>query len=347
MKLIITIDTEEDNWKSYSATDNPVSNIESIPTLQKLFDKFGVRPTYLLTYPVATNPRSVEILKRILEEGKCEIGMHCHPWNTPPFDEKANITARDTMLCNLPENLVNEKMSVLHETISKSFGIVPTSFRAGRWGFSSAVSRSLCLLGYKVDTSVTPFYSWKDFHGPDFSEFTPDLFRIKVSISSNQFVDSILLEVPVTIGFLQSDFNKYQRIRKTLYNTFARKLRLIGMMHYLGILNRTWLSPELSDAHAMIKLAGRMVENNFSWLNLSFHSTSLIGGQNNFVKKGEERTFLKRIEEFLMFCSSSGWESQTLSQVANSSEIQKTPFYTINMLPSCLNKDNVQSQFGT
>ena len=30
MKLIVTIDTEEDNWAHYSATNNPVSNIERI-----------------------------------------------------------------------------------------------------------------------------------------------------------------------------------------------------------------------------------------------------------------------------------------------------------------------------
>lgn len=83
MKLIITIDTEEDNWSRYSATDNPVENIERIVPLQQLFDEFGVRPTYLVDYPVATNPKSVSVFKRILEEGKYEIGMHCHPWNTP------------------------------------------------------------------------------------------------------------------------------------------------------------------------------------------------------------------------------------------------------------------------
>ena len=67
MFLVITIDAEEDNWSRYSATDNPVSNIERLIPLQQLFDEFGIRPTYLVSYPVATNPRSVEILKTILK----------------------------------------------------------------------------------------------------------------------------------------------------------------------------------------------------------------------------------------------------------------------------------------
>ena len=65
-KLVVTIDTEEDSWNPYSAEENTVKNVERIIPLQKLFDEYGVTPTYMVTYPVATNPRSVAILKRIL-----------------------------------------------------------------------------------------------------------------------------------------------------------------------------------------------------------------------------------------------------------------------------------------
>ena len=175
MKLIVTIDTEEDNWSRYSATDNPVKNIERLPHLQSLFDIFGVKPTYLVSYPVATSPRSVDILRGFLDEGKCEIGMHCHPWNTPPFEEEINNY--NTMLCNLPEELQYKKMENLHKMILRNFGIVPVSFRAGRWGFNQGVARALCRLGYRVDTSVTPFENWVIYQGPDFSGFDPFPFR--------------------------------------------------------------------------------------------------------------------------------------------------------------------------
>ena len=134
-KLILTVDTEEDNWDRYSTTDNPVKNIEKIVSLQKMFDQFGIKPTYLITYPVATNPRSITILKKILKEGKCEIGMHCHPWNTPPFEEEINDI--NSMLCNLSEELVHKKLTTFHQAIGENFDIVPVSFRSGRWGFSS------------------------------------------------------------------------------------------------------------------------------------------------------------------------------------------------------------------
>ena len=50
MKFIITIDTEEDNWDKYSRTDNPVENLKKIIPLQKIFDRYGVRPTYIGLY---------------------------------------------------------------------------------------------------------------------------------------------------------------------------------------------------------------------------------------------------------------------------------------------------------
>ena len=79
MKLIITIDTEEDNWGQFDAQKFTVENIERIPILQDLFDSFGFKPTYLLSYPVATNDRAISILKSILDRDRCEIGNHCHP----------------------------------------------------------------------------------------------------------------------------------------------------------------------------------------------------------------------------------------------------------------------------
>jgi hypothetical protein len=167
MYLIITIDTEEDNWGDYSPTGHALENIERIPDLQQLLNEFNVKPTYLITYPVATDERAISILKGILDEGKCEIGSHCHPWNTPPFEEVNN--KKNSMLCNLPIDLQFNKISFLHQTIQNNFGITPISFRAGRWGFNQEVAKNLFRLGYQIDTSITPFVDWADFHGPAFS----------------------------------------------------------------------------------------------------------------------------------------------------------------------------------
>ncbi|MGE4579974.1 MAG: polysaccharide deacetylase family protein [Desulfuromonadales bacterium] len=299
MKLVVTIDTEEDNWANYSRTDNPVENIRCLVDLQALFDRYGVRPTYLVSYPVATNPESVSILRRFQEEGKCEIGAHCHPWNTPPFEEELNDL--NTMLCNLPEPLILKKLTTLHEAITENFGVTPVSFRAGRWGFSAAVARSLAKLDYKVDTSVTPYVDWREYHGPDFTDFSPWPYRFNPDDIKRPISDGALLQVPATVGFLQDDFERCKKTNQMLETYFGKKLRLKGLFYRLGLLNKTWFSPEISDIKTMEKLACVMEKQNAPLINMSFHSTTLKHGLSPFVKNDlEEKEFIDKIEKTLI-----------------------------------------------
>jgi len=300
MYLIVTIDTEEDNWSHYSPTGHTVRNIERIPYLQDLFDERDIKPTYLITYPVATNEKSVCVLKKILDEGKCEIGSHCHPWNTPPFEEEN--TERNSMLCNLPADLQYRKMKTLHKGIIENLGIWPVSFRAGRWGFNQEVARNLNKLRYQVDTSITPFWDWTAEHGPDFSENYPVPYRFSCDNGTEESRHGTMVEVPVTIGFAQENFSICNRMLKSLSRNHVRKMKLIGIMYHLHLLNRIWLSPEFSTSKEMIKLARKMAKRNCQVLNMTFHSPSLIAGLGPFVKTEEdERQFLKHIKNFLVF----------------------------------------------
>ena len=315
MKLIITIDTEEDNWARYDTTDNPVENIKRVAVLQKLFDQYNIRPTYLVSYPVATNPHSVGILRQILADGKCEIGMHCHPWNTPPFEEE--ISDINSMLSNLPESLVWKKLKVLHEAIGENFDTVPVSFRAGRWGFRASVARSLCKLGYRVDTSVTPFLNWREYHGPDFSDFHMSPYRFDpndIAVPNNK---GALLEIPVTIGFLQKNIERCRRWTNYAEMNIGKKLHLKGILDRLGLLNKVWLSPELADTKSMIKLAERVESMNVPCLNMSFHSTSLMAGLSPLVaSRKEEALFMEKMKGFLTHAVESGWKSILLKEFA-------------------------------
>jgi hypothetical protein len=313
MYLVVTIDTEEDNWARYSATDNPVANIEELIPLQKLFDRYGVKPTYLISYPVATHQRSVAILKGFLDQGKCEMGMHCHPWNTPPFDPTVPITERDTMLCNLDPRIQSEKLAALHSAILHGFGTAPVSFRAGRWGIGPATVEALSALGVRVDSSVTPYTSWQAYQGPDHSAFGPELFWLR---AGNAPESDPLLEIPASVGFLQSNFARCHKIATFTHHPVLRNIHLPGILQRLGVLNKLWLSPEYTDAVSMIALARRLHKNGYPLLNLTFHSTSLRTGASPFVKNDQQKQeFIMRIEEFLRFARDAEVEPITLAQV--------------------------------
>jgi hypothetical protein len=312
MKLIITIDTEEDKWDDYGLKDYTVNNIDRIDVLQQLFDNFNIKPTYLVTYPVATNDRAVSLLSSILKAGKCEIGTHCHPWSTPPFEEEKNL--RNSMLCNLPSDLQYKKISLLRDTIQKKFSIRPISFRCGRWGYNQDVAVNLVKLGYKVDTSIITYTDWSIYEGPDFANISPKPFRFATDDIFREVSDGHLLEIPATVGFLQQNFKRYDSVLNIIKKRSPKFLKLEGILYRAGMLNKIWLSPEVSDAKNMIDLTISMRKNNYKIINMVFHSSSLQHGLTPFVKtRDDEKRFLERIKEFLIYTSNEGIESITLS----------------------------------
>jgi peptidoglycan/xylan/chitin deacetylase (PgdA/CDA1 family) len=310
--LIITIDVEEDNWGEYDPHQYSLCNLKKIPRLHELLKEFSVEPTYLVNYPVASDPWSAEMFSEYARQGNCEIGMHCHPWNTPPFKER--ICESNTMLCNLPAELQYMKLKYLHDTVVRNIGISPVSFRAGRWGFNAETAKAIRRLGFKVDTSVTPLMNWKESRGPDFSLFGPEPFRFECDDLSKAVGGGPLLQVPATVGFLQSNFRLCRLLNRAAESRIGRLIHLKGILYRCGVLNQAWLSPELSDTETMIRLAKRFVKNNYSCLNFTFHSTSLKEGLSPFVGVGEEGKFLKKIEEFLRFARFSGFETVTLKE---------------------------------
>ena len=89
MHLLVGIDTEGDNqWDAAARADQRFENLYALPRLHALFAKHAVRPTYVITHPVATDPRSAEVLRELLVRGDCEVGAHHHAWETPPCSEE-------------------------------------------------------------------------------------------------------------------------------------------------------------------------------------------------------------------------------------------------------------------
>jgi hypothetical protein len=310
MHLAVTIDTEEDNWSDYDS--KPVlSNIPKLRELQRLFDRYGVRPTYLVSYPVAADKESVSILRTFLEDGRCEIGAHLHTWNTPPFEEEKIV--RNTMLFNLEKGLQRKKIESLHGKIHEGFRIEPVTFRSGRWGFDQSVAENLHRFGYRVDTSVSPYMNWNRCHGPDFSRRTP--MPQKICFDPNGSPDSHILEVPATIGFLQEDFDLCNSCLQTISNSGLKHLRLRGILDRLHIINKVWLSPESDDADKMVRLAKMFIKKGYSILNMFFHSPSLRYGLTHFTRtEEEEKRLIGRIREFLEFKERSNMGSVTMSE---------------------------------
>ena len=316
IKFYITIDTEEDNWSHYSASRNTINNISKIPILQNIFDKYGAIPTYLVNWPVAVDKNASSIFKNLLKKGKCEIGTHCHPWNTPPIPK--TINSNSLMLSNLSHDLIYNKISRLHSLTVDRMETHPACFRSGRWAFSSNVAKVINELGYKIDTSISPFIDWSDIKGPNFSQLNNDIYKFSPANIFKKDDNGSILEVPATVGYFQKNVKLCHNFRKIILKSSLRHLKLIGILEKLRILNFRWLSPELSTSRDMIRLTKALIRSGQTFLNFSFHSTSLYPGSSPFVKDELQlQIFLNRIDKFLQFASNNSMHFLPLSAALN------------------------------
>ena len=85
-QLHVVVDTEEEfDWSAPFSRENvSVTAIQDIPRLQNVLAAYGVRPTYVVDYPVAGTASSAGLLSGLAASGACEIGAHLHPWEIDP-----------------------------------------------------------------------------------------------------------------------------------------------------------------------------------------------------------------------------------------------------------------------
>jgi len=300
--LVVTIDTEEEGlWSGKYTSQATVENIASVSRFQTVCDQFSIQPTYLVTSPVAESPTAVKVLRSIQEEGRCEIGAHIHPWNSPPI-VAGNTYPHDSFLCNLPIDIQHAKLKQLTDRIEKNFGRRPLSFRAGRYGMSASGIKVLRDLGYRVDSSVLPRADYRAEKGPDFREATcwpyfPSNDDILIRGS-----DDSLLEIPVTAGFTHHRFELAGSLRRQAMRTPWRQLRAVGILDRTGIATKVKLSPEQATLKQMKQLARAVTRRGVPLLVLMFHSSSLLPGCSPYVRtKDDLEWFLKRLEAFFFF----------------------------------------------
>lgn len=299
LTLVVTIDTEGDAWEPTRGPE-PTLNIGQVPALEAVFRTSGVRATYLITWQVATDPWTSALMRDVNASGEAEIGAHLHPWNNPPTTEP--FESRNTMLCNLPGALQREKLARLTEAVTAvRAGAPPVSFRAGRWGFGRETAEALRSLGYRIDTSVTPFTSWAEYHGPSFDGAPTAMYRLGTRYEvTRPDPEGALVEVPLTVGFNRRPFDAWGKVARALQRGPLKRLRAPGIAWRTGLLRRWTLSPETTTAPDMLALCRSAMAEGSPWVNLMFHSQSLTPGLTPFVRtRGDHDRFMGRLRDLV------------------------------------------------
>jgi hypothetical protein len=282
--LIVSIDTEEDNWYR-SRQGVTVANVGELRRAARVLGRWGARPTYFTTYHVARDPRAVDVLREISDEGRAEIGAHLHPWNTPPLTE--TFVARHSMLQNLPADLQLAKLRRLTATLEEAFDGMPSprAFRAGRYGLGRETVGALLATGYRVDSSVMPYLSLEADDGPTFVGAPLDAYRLAPGGDVRIPVeDGDLIELPMSCGFSRGPFGVWDRVHRFLQRQPLRPLRLVGLASRAGVVRRIILSPELAPVGDLVTLSRRLLEQGVRHLHLQWHSPTLMPGLSPFAR---------------------------------------------------------------
>jgi hypothetical protein len=314
--FVMSVDVEPDSpaW-SAALAEFRVENIPALERLQAVCDRYGVRPTYLTTYAVATDPSAEKVLARLRATGRCEIGAHLHPADTPP---KLDRPRPETSIPHLPADVKEAKLRNLHVALAERFG-PPTAFRAGRYRLDAPCVGILESLGYRADTSVTPHVSWRLEGGPRWSAAPDRPYRLSRTDPA-RLGDSPIVEIPVTIRESRRFPLPGGALLSDLFSMPFRSLPrpLSRAFEWVRPVRPEWLRPTYLDAGALASLVDAVLdEQPDATLNMMFHSNELVPGTSPFVRTEEEaRVFLDRIDALCRHVISRGAVPLTLTETA-------------------------------
>jgi hypothetical protein len=297
--LLVGIDTEsDDQWSLESRRHPTFENIYALPSLHSRFQRYGVRPTYFITHPVARDRRSAAVLRDLLHGRDCEVGAHHHAWETPPCVPED--IDRHAYALSLPDQQFEDQARQLSEAIAGAVGEAPFSYRSGRFGFSVRHVPALERTGYRVDSSVAPLFYEGHKGGPDFVDVPETPYFLSYDDAARAGSSNVL-EVPVSAGL----HRRLPAFVQRWYGRAPRPYTTKRILRKLGLARMQWLRPSYSDLADMQALARRLKREGVPVLNVIFHSSEIIAGGSPYNRNAAElEAFFDRLDRFLAFAGS-------------------------------------------
>ena len=317
--FIITVDTEGDNlWLPYQTGSGhrniTTENAKYLVRFQELCEEYGFKPTYLTNYEMAIDENFINLGKKGLLDGKLEIGMHMHAWNSPPiYDLPFNPYGHNAYAGEYPNDILEEKMTVLTELLTERFETEIVSHRGGRWFLDDKVLQILVKLGYKSDCSVTPSVSWDNaignrITGNDYQKFPRGVFDLSIFFD---IPPKELIEIPMTITDAPPFSLRIPSGLKDLKSMFDNK--------------KIWLRPNGYNLYNMIWIVRNC---DFEYLEFMIHSSELMpGGSPNFKTKKSIENLYNHIILLFKELVNQGWQGKTLKEYSLSYKMRYSDEY--------------------
>jgi hypothetical protein len=315
--FVVTVDTEEEwDWSSgYPTGPTRTANIQQLPRFQGTCAKSGAAVTYFVNHAVLANPEARAIILELAQRPRVEIGMHIHPWNTPPLQEVEHVPERDSFLHNLPPGLALAKLDTVYNAF-REHGLTPVSFRGGRYSTGPLIQQWLRERGFVADASILPYTNWKDAGAPDYRTRDPRPVRLPG--------EAPLWEIPLSFGYTRRPFGFWHRALAIAEGPL-RPLRLVGALSKLGIVEKAWLNfenPLGARMPALIRVFRKM---NWPYLCFTLHSSSLLAGGSPYAPDAAavETLYRTLTHTLQQLAADKGCTPATMAEIAHRLEAER------------------------
>lgn len=311
-RFLLSVDTEEEfEWgKGFSRSAHDTAAVPAIRQGQAFFAQAGVTPLYFVDYPIACSDAATDILGPAAEAGQAHIGVHLHPWVTPPFVEL--VDTHNSYAGNLPEPVERAKLVTVRDELAHRFGKAPIAYRAGRYGIGPNTLAILAEEGFRCDSSVRAHFDYRDDGGPDFSQagLHPHWTGPAATI----------LELPLTTmmtgfaGQLGCAAFRYTGKLPIARSLLARS----------GALERISITPEGTPAAKACHAIDIAHERGVRLISMSFHSPSLAQGCTPYVRnRADLAAFYGWFDTVFDHCAKRGIEAASLDDVIADADAMK------------------------
>jgi hypothetical protein len=317
--VVVVVDTEaEFDWTARSERRaRGVTSVKCLEQAQRIFERYQVRPTFVLDYPVSSTPEGYELIRDLHRSGGCEIGAHLQPWDNPPLVEQP--TDENSYPGNLPSELELKKLIELTRRITENLGVRPRIYKAGRYGVGRATAGILAELGYEIDVSVVPGTDLSPNFGPDFSHCGARPYWFGE--------DPRLLEIPLSIGYTGLLAQAGAMAYELTMNERLKGLHVPAILARLGLVERITLTPEGISFDEQRRLTRALLRGGHRVFSFTYHSTSLAPGNTPYVRNETDlHAFLRRIDQYLdFFTTELGGRGATPFEIKTLAERCKPP----------------------
>jgi hypothetical protein len=302
-QLVVTVAVEADDPAVVGRTGS-YGSLDGLERFHALCRRHAVRPTYLLTYSAAGEPRVADLARAWAAQA--EFGAHLHPEEVPPVADaerdRHTLRPRDVE----PERL-RPKLENLVARVTGAVGQRPRAYRAGFLDLTPAQVAALAELGFEADSSLGPLEKTREGYPYLRAPFEPYVLD---GADVCRPGSSGVVEVPVTSVFRRP----FPRALLGAY--FGAPGPVRGVLRRVGLAELLRFRPVMATGEELVAACERTERMGIPAV-MSIHSNELAAGTSQPVRtEAESEAYFERCERVFACARERGWTSRTLTEVA-------------------------------